>query len=353
MTVHPSWQVTNKNIMPRIGSRTTGRPTLAEVAQLAGVSPITASRALRGVASVAPGLVERVAAAALQLGYIANPAARALASARSQSVVVLIPSLSNHLFIETLEAVHAVMRPRGFEVLIGNYHYDEAEEENLIRNYLAYQPAGLLLTGFDRSEGAAQLLAASKVPCVHMMELGSAEQGPSVGFSQQQAGAAAARHLIERGRRRLGFIAAQLDPRVRQRADGFRQALAEAGLAHGAVELLDPQPSSIGLGAQLFSQLVQQAPDLDGVFFCNDDLAHGALLQALRQGIAVPERVAMVGFNDLPGSAHMLPPLTSIRTPRAAVGRAAAQALLALIDGKPIAAAHQDLGFTLQVREST
>ncbi|MDH0663487.1 LacI family DNA-binding transcriptional regulator [Pseudomonas sp. GD03858] len=339
--------------MSRTGSRTTGRPTLAEVARLSGVSPITASRALRGVSTVAPELVEKVLAAASSLGYVANPAARALASARSQSVVVLIPSLSNQLFIDTLEAIHEVMRPRGLEVLIGNYHYDIAEEENLIRNYLAYQPCGMLLTGFERSEGARKMLAASQVPCVHMMELGGATGALSVGFSQHEAGRAAARHLIERGRRRLGFIAAQLDPRVMQRAEGFRQALAEAGLQAPELEVLDPQPSSIGLGGVLFSRLLARAPDVDGIFFCNDDLAQGAVLQALREGVEVPRQVAMVGFNDLPGSAHMVPRLTSIRTPRAAVGRGAAQALLAMLDGKRVAEEQQDLGFELMVRESS
>lgn len=339
--------------MSRIGSRTTGRPTLAEVARLSGVSPITASRALRGVITVAPELVAKVVAAAGTLGYVANPAARALASARSQSVVVLIPSLSNQLFIDTLEAIHEVMRPRGLEVLIGNYHYDIAEEENLIRNYLAYQPCGMLLTGFERSEGTRQLLAASHVPCVHMMELGGEAGALSVGFSQHQAGRAAAQHLIARGRRRLGFIAAQLDPRVMQRAEGFRQALAEAGLQAPELEMLDPQPSSIGLGGELFSRLLAQAPDVDGIFFCNDDLAQGAVLQALREGVAVPGRVAMIGFNDLPASAHMVPPLTSIRTPRAAVGRGAAQALLAMLDGKRVVTEQQDLGFELIQRESS
>ena len=339
--------------MTRIGSRTTGRPTLAEVARLSGVSPITASRALRGISTVAPELVQKVKDAAAALGYVANPAARALASAQSQSVVVLIPSLSNQLFIETLEAIHDVMRPRGLEVLIGNFHYDVAEEENLIRNYLAYQPCGMLLTGFDRTEASQQMLAASGVPCVRMMELGGPDTATSVGFSQQQAGRAAARHLIERGRRRLGFIAAQLDPRVMQRADGFRQALDDAGLYDPALEMLAPQPSSIGLGGELFSQLLERHPEVDGLFFCNDDLAQGAILQALRQGIEVPGQVAMVGFNDLPASAHLVPRLTSIRTPRAAVGRQAAQALLALLDGKGGQPRTQDLGFELMVRESS
>lgn len=339
--------------MSRIGSRTTGRPTLAEVARLSGVSPITASRALRGISTVAPDLVDKVKAAATALGYIANPAARALASAQSQSVVVLIPSLSNQLFIDTLEAIHDVMRPRGLEVLIGNFHYDVAEEENLIRNYLAYQPCGILLTGFDRTEASRQMLLASGVPCVHMMELGGPADALSVGFSQQEAGRAAARHLLERGRRRLGFIAAQLDPRVMQRADGFRQVLAEAGLYDASLEVLMPQPSTIGLGGESFSQLLARHGDVDGIFFCNDDLAQGAILEALRQGIDVPGQVAMVGFNDLPASAHLVPRLTSIRTPRAAVGKHAAQALLGLLDGKAGVPQTQDLGFELVVRESS
>ncbi|MEE4462696.1 LacI family DNA-binding transcriptional regulator, partial [Azotobacter chroococcum] len=109
-------------------TRTTGRPTLNEVARSAGVSPITASRALRGIPSVAEELAQRVRDAARELGYVANPAARALASARSQTVAVVVPSLGNQLFVETLEAIHAVMRPKGLEVLIGNSHYSRDEE---------------------------------------------------------------------------------------------------------------------------------------------------------------------------------------------------------------------------------
>ncbi|MCQ2993402.1 LacI family DNA-binding transcriptional regulator [Pseudomonas syringae] len=338
--------------MTRIGSRSTGRPTLNEVARQAGVSPITASRALRGVSTVTPESVERVRAAALDLGYVANPAARALASSQSQTVVVLVPSLSNQLFIETLEAIQNVLRTRGLDVVIGNYHYSPEEEENLLRNHLVNRPRGLLLTGFDHTPALRQLLAASGVPCVHMMELDTVRGAYCVGFSQIQAGAEAARHLLGRGRKRLAYIAAQLDPRVMQRGEGFRQVLEEQGLYDPALQVMTPQPSSIGLGGELFMQLMAQHPDVDGVFFCNDDLAQGAALEALRRGIEIPGRVSLVGFNDLPGSAHMVPRLTSIRTPREEVGQRAAQLLLGLIDGvaqKP----QVDLGFELVVRESS
>jgi LacI family gluconate utilization system Gnt-I transcriptional repressor len=171
--------------MTRIGSRSTGRPTLNEVARQAGVSPITASRALRGVSTVAPESVEKVRAAALALGYVANPAARALASSQSQTVVVLVPSLSNQLFIETLEAIQNVLRVRGLDVVIGNYHYSPEEEETLLRNHLVNRPRGLLLTGFDHTPALRQLLAASGVPCVHMMELDTVRGAYCVGFRRR------------------------------------------------------------------------------------------------------------------------------------------------------------------------
>ncbi|MDY0935403.1 HTH-type transcriptional regulator GntR [Pseudomonas viridiflava] len=338
--------------MIRIGSRSTGRPTLNEVARLAAVSPITASRALRGVTTVAPELVEKVRAAAQSLGYVANPAARALASSCSQTVVVLVPSLSNQLFIETLEAIQDVLRPRGLDVVIGNYHYSPEEEEKLLRNHLVNRPRGILLTGFDRTPASHQMLEASGIPCVHMMELDPRQGAYSVGFSQEQAGAQAALHLLGRRRTRLAYMAAQLDTRVLQRGAGFRQVLEDAGLFDAELQVTTPLPSSIGLGGELFARLLDEHPDVDGIFFCNDDLAQGASLEALRLGVAVPQRVSLVGFNDLPGSAHMVPRLTSIRTPRQEVGQRAAQLLLGLLDGVP-QQARVDLGFELVVRESS
>ncbi|AZC32883.1 Gluconate utilization system Gnt-I transcriptional repressor [Pseudomonas chlororaphis subsp. piscium] len=334
-------------------TRTTGRPTLNEVARLAGVSPITASRALRGIDTVATELVEKVRKAASELNYVVNPAARALASAQSHSVVVLVPSLSNLLFIDTLEAIHQVLRPKGFEVLIGNFHYSRDEEENLLRNYMAYQPRGLLLTGFDRTESARRMVEASNVPCVYMMDLNPEAGLNCVGFSQHNAGETAAEHLISRGRKRLAYIGAQLDQRTLMRGEGFRRGLEKAGLYDPKLKVLTPRPSSVGLGGELFLQLMHSHPDVDAIFFGNDDLAHGALLEAMRCGIRIPEQVAVMGFNDLPASAHMVPRLSSISTPREAIGRRAAEQLLTLMAGNSVAKPVVDMGFELKVREST
>lgn len=338
---------------PEPRRRSSGRTTLSDVAQAAGVSPITASRALRGERGVARDLVERVQQAAQQLGYVPDPAARALASQRSVQVPVLVPLLSNALFVDVLEAVHRTLLPHGYQALIGITHYDPAEEEQLLRSYLAHRPAGLLVTGFDRTEAARQLIAGSGVPCVHLMEMTSAPGIYCVGFSQQDAGQRMTDHLLERGYRRIAFVAAQLDPRTMQRAEGYRRALRAAGCYDPRLELLSPQPSSIRLGAELLDELLRTRPEVDAIFFCNDDLAQGGLLAAQRLGLAVPDRVAVAGFNDLAGSDQMLPPLTTVHTPRSAIGEASAHMLLSLMRGETPPQNSVNLGFELTVRAST
>ncbi|GAB1386660.1 LacI family DNA-binding transcriptional regulator [Melaminivora sp.] len=339
--------------MTRRSSRASGRITLADVARAAGVSPITASRTLRGQRSVDPELAARVQQAVAQLGYVPDPAARALASQRSTQVLVLVPLLSNALFVDLLEAVHRTLFPQGYQPLIGVTHYDSAEEELLLRTYLPHRPAGLLVTGFDRSPQARQLIADSGVPCVHLMETSPVPGVACVGFSQVDAGAAITAHLLERGRRRIGFCAAQLDPRVLQRAEGYRRTLRAAGLYDARLEQLSAERSSIALGARLFQDMLQRLPELDAIFFCNDDIAQGGLLAANRLGIAVPGRIAIAGFNDLAGSDQMVPPLTTIRTPRAEVGRAGAAMLLELMRQPQAQPGCVQLDYELVVRQST
>lgn len=348
---------------PRSGARSpraSGRVTLSDVAQAVGVSAMTVSRALRGERRVDPMLVEKIQAAVKRMGYVPDPAARALASQKSTQVLVLVPLLSNTLFVDLIESIHKVLFAAGYHALIGVTHYDRAEEEQLLRTYLPLRPAGLLLTGFDHSPAARKLLADSGIPCVHMMELSTADepsrladQTPCVGFSQAEAGAAITRHLLERGRRRIAFCAGQLDARVMQRAAGWRAMLEQQGLYDPALELLWPQPTSMALGAELMTQALQRDPAIDALFFCNDDIAQGALLEALRRGIPVPERLAITGFNDLPGSDQMLPPLTTVRTPRGTIGAESAQMLLQLIRGEVVATPRLDLGYELVVRQSS
>lgn len=348
--------------------RSTGRITLNDVALAAGVSPSTVSRALRGERAVDPDLVAKVLAVSDKLGYVPDPAARALASQRSDHVTILIPLLSNTLFVDLLEAAQRTFRSAGYQTLMGVTHYNNSEEEQLMREQLHHRPAGILVTGLDHSDATQKLMARSNVPCVHLMDLPNdfelskaknvnlVEQMPSpycVGFRQTDAGEAMTRHLISKGKNRIVFAAAQLDPRVMQRLNGWRKALKANHLYDPTLEWLNPAPSSLALGGLMFEQIIKQSPAVDAIFFCNDDLAQGALLAAMRLNIDVPNRVAIAGFNDLTGSDQMWPPLTTVRTPRAQVGEAAAQMLLQLIQGEEPVQPQVDLGFEIIERQST
>ncbi|MEI9985520.1 MAG: substrate-binding domain-containing protein [Aliidongia sp.] len=237
--------------------------------------------------------------------------------------------------------------------MIGITRYSSAEAEKLLGSYLEFQPDGLLITGLDHPPEGWRRLEAFGRPVVHMMELAEQPGACSVGLSQEAAGTALAEHLLARGYRRIGFVAAQLDPRTLARGAGYRAALQAAGLHDPTRELRVLDASSISLGAELLDRMLEQAPDCDALFFCNDDLAQGALFRCHRRGIAVPSSLAIAGFNDLPVSAWCTPSLTTIATPRYAIGRTAATMLLELLDGKEPAERRVDLGFELKVRESS
>jgi LacI family gluconate utilization system Gnt-I transcriptional repressor len=323
------------------------------VAAHAGVSTMTASRALSQPQLVSESTRIKVEQAVAELGYVPNRAARALASAQSHVIVALVPSLSNVVFSAVLDGIHDAIEHGQYQLLIGNTRYSDAEEEKLLRAYLQSNPDGILLSGLTHSPQVERMLAGSRMPVVSMMDLADDAAELSVGFSQHDAGRAMTQHLIERGYRRIVFVGAQLDERTLRRAEGYRQAMTAAGLADPRLELMVPDPSTIPLGADLMHRVRDTVPDCDAVFFCNDDLAHGAIYYCQRQGIRVPQDIAIAGFNDLPASAWMVPALTTIDTPRYRIGYEAASLLLDVIAGREPRARCIDLGFTLRTREST
>jgi LacI family gluconate utilization system Gnt-I transcriptional repressor len=327
--------------------------TMADVAQAAGVSAITVSRALRTPDKVQPALRARVREACDRLGYVPNHAASALASARSRTIVVLIPSLSNVVFVDILAGIKEVLDARTYHMHIGLTGYSAEAEESLLRTYLQHSPDGLILTGIDHRPGVWQLLETLKIPTVHTIETLSGGPGLSVGFSQFDSGYAAGRHLVDRGYRHIGIVGAQLDPRSLRRCEGCRQALRDAGLYDPALEIMTPSKSSLELGAELLEAILRDHPECDGLFFCNDDLAQGAVFRCGRMGIEVPARMGLIGFHDFTGTAWTTPPLSTIATPRYEIGRSAATMLMNELAGHPNPERHLDLGFRLVQRETT
>ncbi len=331
-----------------------GTVTLKDVAQRAGVAPITVSRAINRPDSVSAELRRQVDEAVSALGYVRNQFAGALASADSRIIPVIVPSLANAVFIEVIQGIQEVLEEARFQLLLGNTQYDLDRETDLVTALLGWSPSGLIIAGLRHNERTRRLLAACGRPVVEMMEYGARPIDMNVGLSHVDAGAAMAAHLIGRGYREIGFAGGRLalDYRAALRFKGLDTALGKAGLRRRKPFAHD-EASSPAVGGDALIETLRAAPELDAIFFANDDLAVGALLRAQAEGIDVPGRIAIAGFNGLGIGALTRPGLTTIVSPRRRIGELAAQKLLARIRGEPAGPPRVDVGYYLEIRSST
>ena len=297
--------------------------TLADVAVEAGVSAITVSRAIRRPELVSEGARARVAAAVEKLGYVPDPAASALASQRTNVLGLIVPSLTNAVFADVLRGVYDAVEDTGLTVQIGNSRYSPSKEVGLIRTFLRQRPAGLIVAGVDQTGAALEMLRCAPCPVAQIMDVTDSPVNLLVGFAQREGGVMATRHLIACGYRRPAFLGARMDPRSQARLAGFTEAARAADLHDPWRVVTTPRPSSVGVGGLLLADLLAQAPETDAVFCNNDDIAAGALFEAQRRGLRVPEQFGICGFNDLEMSRHLNPALTTVVTPRYEVGRQA------------------------------
>ena len=330
-----------------------GEIRLTEVAKLAGVSPITASRFFRNPEALSLSKRERVASAAKELGYVPNLAARALASQRTEVIGVLIPSLTNNVFADVLRGVYDASEGSRYSIQLANTRYSILQEEKLLRLFQAQKPAGLIVTGIDQTRESRAVMENMNCPIAQIMEIGPDPVDMMVGFSHYDAAFAAVSHLVAQGFRRIGFVGARMDPRMQRRFEGYRNAMKAASLFDPRFIITTPVATSVTLGGALFADLLEKAPDIDAVACINDDLALGVLFECQRRRLSVPEQVAIVGFNDVEFMAAAVPSLTSVRTNRYEMGRRAVTMVTAAIEGNRPPEPVIDLGFELMARQSS
>ncbi|WP_245624827.1 LacI family DNA-binding transcriptional regulator [Jannaschia seosinensis] len=327
--------------------------TLNDVARQVGTSTITVSRALRRPDMVSEKLRTRIAAAVAELGYLPDPAARTLASRRSDVIGVLVPSITNSVFSDVLTGLYDTVAETPFSVQLGNTRYQASVEEELIGIFLSQRPAGLIVAGIDQSLRSRALLERADCPVVQIMETAPDPVDMIVGFSHSDAARAATEHLLAQGYRAPAFLGARMDPRSERRRTGFRQALIETGLSWQGREVVTPEPSSVRLGGELFERQRASAPETDAVFCNNDDLALGAQFAALRAGLRVGPEFGICGFNDLEVMASAFPTITSIRTHRRTMGETSAKIIIDRLSGVKAANSVIDLKWSLVARDST
>lgn len=332
------------------------RVTMMDVAKLAQVSPSTVSLYLRKPEAVSPGAGQEIARAIASLGYVPNLVAGGLAAASSKVVSIIVPSIRNAFFAETVSSLQSELAGEGFQVILGHSEYGEDQEEALVRTALSWAPAAVVLTGLSHTSGTRRLLEASGVPVIEMWELGQDPIDMAVGFSHPGVGSSAAKHLLSKNRRTLAFLGARMqeDHRAAQRASGFQEAAISGG-AQSCEVINHPGAASVEAGSLLLNRAIQQIPNLDGIACSNDLIALGALFECQRQGIAVPSDIAVLGFGDLDFSASCIPSLTTIRPSGDLIGKEVARLILGSLHGERADDASRviDTGHVLIERRST
>jgi LacI family gluconate utilization system Gnt-I transcriptional repressor len=339
--------------MARAPRRGSGWVTMADVARRAGVSLMTVSRVYRSPRGVSEEVRQRVAVAAEALGYVPNLIAGNLSSSRSRFIAAVVPSLANSNFATTVQGLSEGLRDRGYQLLLAECGYDPEEEARVVASLLGRRPDGLVLTGVHHDPRTVAALRARALPVVETWEHAPQAVDMAVGFSNHEAGLALARHVVARGRRRIGYLDFHVAGvrRFAQRLAGVRQALAEAGLPEGPVAA--PRAPGFAAGAEGLRMLLEQEPALDAVLCSTDVQAVGVLFACQTRGWAVPGRLAVAGFGDFEIAAQVPPGLTSLRTRGHAIGSAAAALLLARLEGGVAGPGYLDVGHELVVRGSS
>ena len=306
-------------------------PAMSDVAARAGVSHQTVSRVLNDHPNVRPATRERVLAAIAELGYRRNPAARALVTRRSGMIGVM--SSGSALFgpSSTLIAVEGAARDAGLFVSVATIAKWEVESVSTALEHFMDQGADavVVIASHDEAVAAARTFTGS----VPLVMIGPAELPPPLhAVSGDQYGGArlAVRHLLELGHREVVHLAGPVDWfDARRRIDGWRDELAAAG-----VTAPEPIPGdwSAARGYEVGRRLVAEGLPT-AVFAANDQLALGLLRAFAEAGVRVPDDVSVVGFDDIEGSAHFFPPLTTVRQEFRLLGRRCLEAVVELLAG--------------------
>ena len=335
---------------PRRSRRGSGAITLHDVAKLAGVAPITASRALNHPAQVSEEVRRKVSEAIARTGYVPNRLAGGLASTRSRLVAAVVPTITGPVFLQTVQSLTEALAEHGYQLMLGQSGYDPVREDALLEAIIGRRPDGIVLTGILHSASGRQRLLASGIPVVETWDLTPTPIDMLVGFSHVEVGRAVARFLHGRGRRRLAAVAGD-DERAKRRFAAFQAETRLLGLAE-VQSVVVPAPTTLRRGRGALADLLAADPSIDAIFCSSDLLALGVLTEARTRGLSVPGQLAVIGFGDQAFAEDLAPALTTVQIQGGAIGRQAAQFIVDRADGRTVEPRIVDIGFSIIKRES-
>jgi len=308
------------------------------VADMAGVSRITVSRALRTPHLVRRDTCERILTIVNRLGYVYHTAAADLIKGKSSIIGLILPTTRAMVFAETILAVQNAADELGMNVIFGSSEYDPLLEERLLRQFQGRRLAGMILVGFTPGR-EEQILTLQKggIPSVIIWNTPCPDSGLNqVGFDNRKATKEAVEYLISLGHQRIGLIVGPdgSGARVRERIEAYRETLDAHSIPFDDRLFRSAIPSIANGEREAQYLLTELSPRPSAIFAASDSLAIGVLSAARSLGIDVPGDLSVCGFDNMDFSAHSDPPLTSVNVPAREMARIAARYLQDLIQGK-------------------
>nr|WP_228632621.1 LacI family DNA-binding transcriptional regulator [Halomonas sp.] len=328
-------------------------PTIKDVAKAARCSTATVSRALASPEKVTEATRERVSRAIAEVGYAPNVAARNLRRAESKTIVALLPDISNPFFSEIINGMEEVAHQAGYQVLIGDCEHDPARAEAYFRLLPTNQADGvLLLTAEVPASLVQQASAQANFPLVMACEFFADIDLPTITIDNYQATRHAIDYLISLGHRRIVTLSGPAaNPICIERVRGYCDTLT----AHDLSDAIHIAEGDFGFRSGYLQGLTLLTPSNTrptAIFCHSDEMAIGVLKAARQLDIPVPDKLSVIGFDNIGFSEYCEPELTTISQPRTQIGQQAMRLLISLIKNEP-AVRHQTLSTQLIVRQST
>ncbi len=326
---------------------------LSEVAKIAGVSPITASRAIRGVGYVSEAARERILAAAAQLNYTPDMLARRMRGDKSNLIGVFVNNYGSVVLHELIAAISHEARQQGFDLIVYNAERFDRPGRMQTSDMLSKLCDGVLVLLPSVHDTYLDVIEKQRFPCVLVNFDARTLALPTVVSENRIGGRAAVEHLLSLGHTRIAYIAGtSATGQSAEREKGYADALTAAGIA------IDPALLAEGAftqssGYSATRQLFELAAPPTAIFAANDEMAFGALDAINSRGLKVPQDVSVVGFDDIPTSSYVFPTLTTMRQPFQAMAARAVTEVVEMIQGRELVAARIGFMMELMVRNST
>jgi DNA-binding LacI/PurR family transcriptional regulator len=332
--------------------------SIADIARAAGVSHSTVSRALHDSLLISEGTRTRIQALARTMGYTPNAIAQSLQTRQTSTIGLVVTSIADPFLSDVVKGVEEVARAHGFSVLLSTSHNDPEQEMAVIETFHHRRVDGILVASSRLTSAYRERLAQLHIPAIVINSQAESQDGHLhwVAVDDYQGAKLAVAYLIQLNHRAIGYLSVGSRPRsARQRREGYQSALAEAGLAGQdawmvSMPCAEASPEEdVNAGQSGLPRLL--ATGVTAVFCANDMIAIGALMACRERGIAVPQQLSIIGFDDIMVAGYVTPALTTIRQPKAELGRIATHTMLDLLNKRP--GRDHLLQPTLTIRAST